>query len=145
MQMTNDAPLRLAMWSGPRNISTAMMRAWENRDDTVVWDEPLYAYYLRETASDHPDATKVMQAGEPDWRTVVAKAIGTVPQSKTIFFQKHMAHHLLQEMDWDWLGQVTNCFLIQDPREVIACYVRTRPLQMLAFHNRRKSLTASRA
>jgi len=120
-------PVRLAMWSGPRNISTAMMRAWENRSDTTVWDEPLYAYYLQESGSDHPGREEVIAAGEPRWQRVVELATGRVPEGKRIHFQKHMTHHLLTSMDWDWLGALTNCFLIRDPREVIASYIKTRP------------------
>lgn len=116
----------IAMWSGPRNISTAMMRAWENRGDTAVWDEPLYAYYLKTTGSDHPGADEVIAAGEPDWQKVVARILGDVPGGDANFFQKHMTHHLLPDMDWDWLGSVSNCFLLRDPREVIASYVNTR-------------------
>ena len=116
--------LRLAMWSGPRNISTAMMRAWGNRPDTFVCDEPLYAYYLQCTGSDHPVRHEVIAAGETDWRKVVDWLTGPVPEGKTIFFQKHMTHHLLPEIDRGWLEQVTNCFLIRDPREVILSYVK---------------------
>lgn len=116
--------LRVAMWSGPRNISTAMMRAWGNRPDTFVCDEPLYACYLQATGSDHPGREEVIAAGETDWRKVVAWLTGEVPQGKQIFFQKHMTHHLLPEIDRGWLDQVTNCFLIRDPREVIVSYLR---------------------
>lgn len=116
--------LRLAMWSGPRNISTAMMRAWGNRPDTFVCDEPLYAYYLQATGSDHPGREEVIAAGETDWRKVVDWLTGGVPQGKSIFFQKHMTHHLLPEIDRDWLTRVTNCFLIRDPREVIVSYLK---------------------
>ncbi len=119
-------PLRIAMWSGPRNISTAMMRAWENRGDTAVWDEPFYAYYLKATGLDHPGASEVITSGEPDWRKALAATIGEVPDGKAIFYQKHMTHHLLPEMDRSWLDQVTNCFLIRDPREVIASYAKVR-------------------
>ncbi len=115
------------MWSGPRNISTAMMRAWENRGDTSVWDEPLYAFYLERTGIDHPGADEVIAAGETDWRRVVAAVTGAVPNEKPIYFQKHMTHHMLDEVDRGWLGQLSNCFLIRDPREVIASYARTRP------------------
>ncbi|NCF26595.1 MAG: HAD family hydrolase [Gammaproteobacteria bacterium] len=115
------------MWSGPRNISTAMMRAWENRGDTVVWDEPLYAFYLHRTGIDHPGADEVIAAGDTDWRSVVAALTGPVPGGKPVFFHKHMTHHMLEEVDRDWLAQVHNCFLIRDPREVIASYARTRP------------------
>lgn len=118
------------MWSGPRNISTAIMRAWENRPDTVVWDEPLYAFYLDRTGLDHPMAEAVIAAGDPDWRDVVAKILGPLPPSKDgsarVFFQKHMTHHLLPEVERGWMDKVSNCFLIRDPREVIASYAKAR-------------------
>jgi hypothetical protein len=120
------AEVRIAMWSGPRNISTAMMRAWENRGDTAVWDEPLYAYYLAATGLDHPGAEEVIAAGEKDWRRVVAAILGPIPGGKSVSFQKHMTHHLLDEIDRSWLESVTHCFLIRDPREVVASYARTR-------------------
>jgi hypothetical protein len=119
-------PIRIAMWSGPRNISTAMMRAWGNRDDTVVVDEPFYAYYLRATDIAHPGADEVIATGENDWRKVVAYLTGPVPNGKQIFFQKQMTHHLLPEIDREWLAAVTNCFLIRDPREVISSYIKKR-------------------
>ena len=102
--------IRIAMWSGPRNISTAMMRAWESRGDTAVWDEPLYAYYLDKTGIDHPGKTDIIQAGEPDWAKVVEALIGDVPGGKQIFFQKHMTHHLLPEVGRAWMSEVVNCF-----------------------------------
>jgi hypothetical protein len=129
-------PVRIAMWSGPRNISTAMMRAWGNRADTFVIDEPFYAYYLKETGKEHPGAEEVIAAGETDWRRVIAQLTGPIPNGKRIFFQKQMAHHLLPEVDREWLGAVTNCFLIREPREVIASYVKKREepaLQDLGF------------
>src|ERR1700710_2015001 len=92
--MSNQsAPIRIAMWSGPRNISTAMMRAWGNRSDTAVVDEPFYAYYLRETGADHPGADEVMALGETDWQKVVQELGGAVPDGKPIFYQKQMTHH----------------------------------------------------
>ena len=116
----------VAMWSGPRNISTAMMRAWENRDDCVVWDEPLYAYYLARTGIDHPGAGDIIDAGDTDWARVVARCTGPVPGGRRIHFQKHMTHHMLEEVDRDWLARVNSFFLIRDPREVIASYARVR-------------------
>jgi hypothetical protein len=116
--------VRIAMWSGPRNISTAMMRAWGNRSDSVVIDEPFYAYYLKATGKKHPGADEVIATGETDWRKVVARLTGPVPSEKSIFFQKQMVHHLLPEVDREWLSGVTNCFLIRDPREVIASYIK---------------------
>jgi hypothetical protein len=119
-------PIRIAMWSGPRNISTAMMRAWGNRRDTFVVDEPFYAYYLKQTGKEHPGADEVIATGETDWRKVVADLTGPVPNGKRIFFQKQMTHHLLPEIDRQWLDGLTNCFLIRDPREVIGSYVKKR-------------------
>lgn len=118
--------IRIAMWSGPRNISTAMMRAWGNRDDTVVIDEPFYAYYLEVTGIAHPSADEVIAAGETDWEKIVAHLTARIANGKRIFFQKQMTHHLLPEIDRQWLGAVTNCFLIRDPGEVINSYVKKR-------------------
>jgi hypothetical protein len=116
-------PLRIAVWSGPRNISTAMMRAWGNRADTFVCDEPLYAHYLRVTGLPHPGADEVIAYHESDWRKVVDWLTDAVPEVKPIFYQKHMTHHLLPEIDRNWLGRVTNCFLIRHPQEVITSYI----------------------
>src|SRR3954467_14004471 len=96
-------PMRLAMWSGPRNISTAMMRSWGHRSDTVVVDEPFYAYYLKQTGKPHPGAAEVMEKGETDWPTVVDQLLA--PPSRpgvSIFYQKQMTHHLLPEIDRTW-------------------------------------------
>lgn len=122
--MKATTPLRIAMWSGPRNISTAMMRSWGNRPDTFVVDESFYAYYLQVTGADHPGADEVIAHGETDWRNVVEQLTGTFPHGKGIFYQKHMTHHLLPQISREWLGSVTNCFLIRDPREVIASYTK---------------------
>jgi hypothetical protein len=119
--------LRLAMWSGPRNISTAMMRSWGNRSDCFVCDEPLYAHYLNATGKQHPGSQEIIEHGETDWQKVVANLTGDIPNSKQIFFQKQMSHHLLPGMGREWLGQVTNCFLIRDPREVLTSYVKIVP------------------
>jgi hypothetical protein len=116
--------MRIAMWSGPRNISTAMMRSWGNRPDTLVCDEPFYAYYLRATGAAHPGAAQIIRQGETDWRKVVTTLTGDSPPGKSIFYQKQMAHHLLPEIDRSWLAEVTNCLLIRDPAEVITSYIR---------------------
>jgi hypothetical protein len=118
--------MRIAMWSGPRNISTAMMRAWENRGDCVVSDEPLYASYLATTGMDHPMREDVIAAGDVDWRGVVRTLLGPVPDGQPIWYQKHMAHHLLPGMDRAWIGKLTNVLLIRDPREVVASYLKAR-------------------
>src|SRR5579872_4003573 len=118
-----SAPLRIAMWSGPRNISTALMRAWGNRPDTFVCDEPLYAHYLRVTRLAHPGADEVIACHESDSRKVVAWLTDAIPDDKPVFYQKHMTHHLLAEMDRSWLGKLANCFLIRHPQEVITSYI----------------------
>src|SRR5215212_9738666 len=87
--------LRIAMWSGPRNLSTALMRSFSSRDDTTVLDEPFYAHYLRETGIAHPGREQVMAAQENDWQKVMQHIIGPVPRGKAIWYQKHMAHHML--------------------------------------------------
>ena len=123
---TGAPPVRVAMWSGPRNISTAMMRAWENRGDAAVWDEPFYACYLEATGIEHPLDAEVIAAGETDWRRVVERLLGDVPSGHPVYFQKHMTHHLLPEIDRGWMDAVVNCFLIRAPREVLASYARMR-------------------
>jgi hypothetical protein len=120
------APLRIAMWSGPRNISTAMMRAWENREDCAVSDEPLYAAYLANTGLDHPGRDEVIAAGDTDWRRVVDALLGPSPGGAPIWYQKHMSHHLSAEMDLDWVLALRNVFLIRDPSEVVASYLKSR-------------------
>lgn len=112
------------MWSGPRNISTAMMRSWENRADTFVCDEPLYAHYLLKTGTPHPGAGEVIGSQENDWRKVVDWLTGFEPPGKTIFYQKHMTHHLLPEIDRGWLDRVSNAFLIREPREVLTSFLK---------------------
>ena len=122
--MNKTSHLRLAMWSGPRNISTAMMRAWGNRPDTFVCDEPLYAHYLNVTGLEHPGAEEIIAAGETDWRKVTGWLTGPFPDGKAIFYQKHMTHHILTRMERDWLGLLTHGFLIRHPAEVITSYLK---------------------
>jgi hypothetical protein len=120
-------PVRIAMWSGPRNISTALMRAWENRPDTVVHDEPFYAHFLAATDIDHPGREEIIAADETDWRRVVEQvAYAPLPPGKSIYYQKQMTHHMLDEIDLGWLGDVTNCFLLRRPQEVINSYIKVR-------------------
>ena len=115
------------MWSGPRNISTAMMRAWENRPDCAVSDEPLYAYYLATTGADHPGRDDVIAAGDTDWlRVTAALSTGPAPGDAPIWYQKHMAHHLLPGMALEWIDALHNVLLIRDPAHVVASYLRTR-------------------
>ena len=119
--------MRIAMWSGPRNISTAMMRAWENREDTAVIDEPFYAHYLVETGVNHPGRDDVIAAQENDAAKVATTLTGPIPGGKTIWYQKHMTQHMLPGMPLNWLDRVTNCFLIRDPERVAASFTIQRP------------------
>lgn len=118
----------IAMWSGPRNISTAMMRAWGNRPDTAVLDEPLYAYYLLTTGhTDHPGYEETVRAHETDWRKVVRGLTGPIPDGKRIYYQKHMTHHVLPGMDMAWIEQLSNCLLIREPRETLLSLIEFLP------------------
>ncbi|MBS0210771.1 MAG: HAD family hydrolase [Planctomycetes bacterium] len=122
--MPDNKPLRIAMWSGPRNISTALMRSWENRLDTLVRDEPFYAYYLALTGAPHPLAAEIIAQGPTDWRAVVEEMCHAPLGGHAIHYQKQMTHHLLPEVDRNWLAALTNCFLIRHPAEVIASYLK---------------------
>jgi hypothetical protein len=116
--------LRIAMWSGPRNISTAMMRSFENRPDCAVVDEPFYAAYLAETGLDHPMREAVLAAQPQDWRDVADALITDDPAP--VFYQKHMTHHMLPGFGLDWTGACVNAFLIRDPASVLGSYVEKR-------------------
>jgi sulfotransferase family protein len=122
----NDAPVRVAMWSGPRNISTAMMRAFENRPDTVVADEPLYAAYLARTGIDHPARDEVIASQPTDLAAAVAGLSAPLPEGRRVHYAKHMAHHVSRDMDLGWTLGFRNGLLIRDPAEVVASYVRAR-------------------
>ena len=117
---------RVAMWSGPRNISTAMMRSFGSRADTVVVDEPLYAHYLAVTGIDHPGRDAILASQPTGWPDVAAALTGPLPGEPAVFYQKHMTHHLLPEIGRDWLGGLTHAFLIRDPAHVVASYARVR-------------------
>jgi hypothetical protein len=129
----SDSCVRVAMWSGPRNISTAMLRSWGSRPKTIVSDEPLYAHYLEKNpAIAHPGRQETLANHESDWRKVVAWLTGPVPPGTEVFYQKHMAHHFLPDIEFDWVDQLTNCFLIRPPREVLASLLEFLPEPTLA-------------
>lgn len=123
----NKQTIRIAMWSGPRNISTAMMRAWGNRLDTSVCDEPLYAHYLLKTGLPHPGRDEVIAHHETDWRKVVDWLKGPVPGNRPIFYQKHMAHHLLPNIDRNWLGAMRHALLIRNPADMLTSLIKFIP------------------
>ncbi|HEX2816444.1 MAG TPA: hypothetical protein VHN39_08620 [Phenylobacterium sp.] len=116
--------VRIAMWSGPRNISTAMMRSFENRGDGAVVDEPFYAAYLAATGLDHPMREAVLASQARDWRAVARGLIADDPAP--VFYQKHMTHHMAPGFGLDWTASCRNAFLIRDPAEVLASYVKKR-------------------
>lgn len=118
--------IRIAMWSGPRNISTAMMRAFENRPDTSVVDEPFYACFLAATAADHPMREEVLAAQSQDWREVASALTGSAPKGRRIFYQKHMTHHMLPGFGLEWTRVCRNAFLIRAPDRVLASYAKVR-------------------
>ncbi len=118
----------MAMWSGPRNISTAMMRAWENRPDTVVVDEPFYAAYLHATGVDHPGRDEVIASQPTDPDEVVRLLLEDhgADSWAPVQYSKQMSHHVLEGMSLDWLAEFRTVLLVRDPREVVASYVRSR-------------------
>ena len=115
------------MWSGPRNISTAMMRAWENRSDTFVTDEPFYAHYLAHSEARHPGHDEILASQSTDWQQVVQQCITIEQPGCDIHYQKHMTHHVLPHITLEWLANLKNIFLIRSPEAVVASYAKSRP------------------
>jgi hypothetical protein len=129
----HPSPVRIAMWSGPRTVSTALMRSFENRPDTVVVDEPLYAFYLARTGVDHPSRDEVIASMPTDWRTVLTGlATAPLPDGAAVFYQKHMTHHLLPEVDRNAFAGLTHAHLIRDPVRLLASYAKVRSRPVLA-------------
>lgn len=125
-------PLRVAMWSGPRNLSSAMMYAFAQRPDCAVWDEPFYAAYLKATGIPHPMAAEVIAAGETDPEAVAAACLGPVLGGKSVLYQKHMTLHMIPGFPRGFLRACTNVFLIRHPARVIASYAKKREAPTLA-------------
>jgi hypothetical protein len=114
--------MRIAMWSGPRNLSTAMMYAFASRADFAVWDEPFYAPYLKATGADHPLRDEILARHETDPQIVEAQCLGPVPDGKPHFYMKHMPHHMLEGFPLNWSASCVNVHLIRHPARVIASY-----------------------
>lgn len=119
--------MRIAMWSGPRNISTAMMRSFENRPDTFISDEPLYAAYLARTGIKHPANELVLSSQSTDPGAVIETLTGPLPNGADIWYQKHMTHHWFDDYGLDFTDHFANIFLIRDPTEVLLSYRQRRP------------------
>ncbi len=120
--------IKIAMWSGPRNISTAMMRAWENRSDTVVVDEPLYGPYLATTGKKHAAYEDIRLVQGNDWRPIVKGLTEKTPEeageSTQIYYQKHMTHHITPDVELNFVDQLRNAFLLRHPNDVLSSYLR---------------------
>ncbi len=117
---------RIAMWSGPRNISTAMMRSWENRPDCCVIDEPFYACYLKHSNVTHPGQEDILKSQPTDWKAVIDQLTQSTVEAD-IFYQKQMTHHIPKSMELKWTQDLTHVFLIRDPYQVINSYIQKRP------------------
>ena len=121
------------MWSGPRTISTALMRSFASRADTVVADEPLYAFYLARTGLGHPGRDEILRSQPTSWSVVIDRlTTGPLPPGTDVFYQKHMTHHLLPEVDAGALAGLRHAFLIRHPRPLLASYARVRAAPTLA-------------
>ena len=129
--MDDRNTIRIAMWSGPRNISTAMMRSFENRKDTIVVDEPFYAYYLNESGFNHPLREKVLASQSINLNEIISLLNKEVPKEKTIFYQKHMVHHILSFENISWVKNFKNCLLIRHPKQVIISYSKKNKINSL--------------
>jgi len=123
--------MKIACWSGPRNLSTALMRSWSSRVDTFVSDEPFYAYYLKEKKLKHPMYKEIINHYPNTYNKVVNSINGEIPQLKNIWYQKHMAHHLINLENIEWIKDFHNCFLIRHPKDVINSYIRKNKLNHL--------------
>ena len=124
--MSAAPAVHIAMWSGPRNISTAMMRSFGARADCAVTDEPFYAAYLAATGLIHPMREEVIASQPTDWRKVADVLVGPPPNGKRVWYQKHMTHHMLPEFGRGWCDGLVNAFLIRAPEAVLASYSSKR-------------------
>ena len=118
--------LRIAMWSGPRNLSTAMMRSFSSRSDTFVSDEPFYGCFLKDSGADHPMRDEVIGAMDCDWRSVMRTLRGPAPDSSPLWYQKHMWHHMVGPIGYGDFAGFDHAFLIREPERMIASYLRKR-------------------
>ena len=118
--------VRIAMWSGPRNLSTAMMRSFGNRADTYVSDEPFYGCFLKDAGADHPMRDDVIAAMDCDWRGVMASLRADPPDGAPVWYQKHMWHHMTGPIGHEDFAGFTHAFLIREPERMIASYLRKR-------------------
>jgi Sulfotransferase domain len=124
--------MKIAVWSGPRNLSTALMYAFASRPDCAAWDEPFYAAYLVATGIDHPMRAEVVAAGIVDPALVAARCTGLNPGGKPIWYQKHMTMHMVPSFERGFMASLANAFLIRHPARVIDSYSKKRESPTLA-------------
>ena len=139
--------VRIAMWSGPRNISTTMMRSFSSRSDTFVSDEPFYAHYLLRTGVNHPGREEILQSYKTDYQQVISDLRNDIPDNKTVWYQKHMTQHIDPEDNLEWTKSLLNCLLIRNPNDVIPSFLKKntlidinelgylQQLQLLQYHD----------
>lgn len=125
--------IRIAMWSGPRNLSTAMMRSFGSRSDTFVSDEPFYGCFLKDSGADHPMRDEVIAGMDCNWRSVMRALRGQSPDSEPVWYQKHMWHHMVGPIGYEDFAGFTHAFLIREPERMIASYLRKR--EVAAFED----------
>lgn len=130
--MSSAVPQRIAMWSGPRNLSTALMYSFAARGDCAVVDEPFYAAYLAATGIHHPMRAEVIASQSTHAPDVAAQCLGPTPQGAALVYQKHMTMHMIPAFDRGFIKELTNVFLIRHPARVIASYARKREAPTLA-------------
>jgi hypothetical protein len=118
--------MRILMWSGPRNLSTAMMRSFGARGDCAVWDEPFYAAYLKRTGLLHPMRDEIIASHDGDPASVASACAKAAPGGEAHFYQKHMTHHMLEGFDLSFMEGAANVFLIRPPERVLASYAAKR-------------------
>ena len=131
-----SSPVRIAMWSGPRNISTAMMRSFGARADCAVSDEPFYGAFLKHSGEQHPMGAETIASMDCDWNSVLAAQSGDVPGGKPVWYQKHMPHHMVGPIDLTHMPEHRHVFLIRAPERVVASYQKKNELRrakMLGF------------
>ena len=124
--------MKIAMWSGPRNISTALMRSFGNRSDTFITDEPFYGYYLHESGDNHPMKKEIINNMNINYDSIKKKLIGPIPNDKKIWYQKHMAQHIFYINNLEWTKHVNNIFLIRNPNDVISSYIKKNELNNIS-------------
>ncbi|PKP70145.1 MAG: sulfotransferase family protein [Alphaproteobacteria bacterium HGW-Alphaproteobacteria-4] len=124
--------MKIAMWSGPRNLSTALMYSFAARGDCAVWDEPFYAAYLAATGITHPMRDQIINSNNSDAMAVAADCTGPIPHGQRLFYQKHMTLHMIPRFDRSFMRHLKNVFLIRHPARVVASYVKKRESPSLA-------------